>query len=120
MSKFNQPLQPSAMKMKLSLGSVCFAQNGDRILLLQRNHPPFQGKWDGLQGRIEFGESPAQAAAREVYEESGLTLQRKRDFPHHTKQGIVKRPPHPREALVKRLSCILAIIPEQIPITSGK
>jgi 8-oxo-dGTP diphosphatase len=32
------------------------------------------GKWVGLGGHIEDGEQPAEAAAREVHEESGLTV----------------------------------------------
>ncbi len=55
-------------------GSVIFVVDGDRVLLLQRNHQPFAGKWDGLQGLVEFGETPEEAARREVYEEAGLVL----------------------------------------------
>lgn len=61
--------------MRIVQGSVCFVLRDDEILLLRRNHPPFLGKWDGLQGLLEFGETPAQAAIREVWEESGLTIQ---------------------------------------------
>jgi 8-oxo-dGTP diphosphatase/2-hydroxy-dATP diphosphatase len=55
-------------------GSVCFVCDGDRVLLLYRNHQPFMGKWDGLTGLVEFGETPEQTARREVLEESGLTI----------------------------------------------
>lgn len=60
--------------MKAVVGSVCFICRDGKILLLQRNHPPFQGKWDGLGGLMEFGESPEQAARREAFEESGLRV----------------------------------------------
>ncbi|MBU6374688.1 MAG: 8-oxo-dGTP diphosphatase [Bdellovibrionales bacterium] len=36
------------------------------------------GKWNGLGGKFEPGESPWQAAAREVQEESGLSLTKER------------------------------------------
>ncbi|MCD4685129.1 MAG: NUDIX domain-containing protein [Anaerolineae bacterium] len=56
-------------------GSVIFVLDDNaQVLLLQRNHPPFEGKWDGLQGVVEFGETPEQAARRETTEESGLVL----------------------------------------------
>lgn len=60
--------------MRIYNGCVCFVRNGDNILLLQRNHEPFKDKWDGLQGLVEFGESPLQAVKREVQEEAGLTI----------------------------------------------
>lgn len=42
--------------------------------MLRRNHQPYKGKWAAPQGLVEFGESPAQTAQREVYEETGLTI----------------------------------------------
>jgi 8-oxo-dGTP diphosphatase len=33
-----------------------------------------EGKWNGLGGKFEAGESPEQCAIREVHEESGLTM----------------------------------------------
>ena len=62
------------MPPRVVKGSVCFVRDDDRILLLQRNHEPFKGKWDGLQGLAEFGETPEETARREVREEAGLTL----------------------------------------------
>lgn len=41
------------------------------ILLLERLHPP--GFWQSVTGSLEAGESPSQAALREVAEETGLT-----------------------------------------------
>lgn len=60
--------------MRAVVGSVCYVRRGEKILLLHRNHPPFEGKWDGLGGLVEYGESPEEAAIREVFEESGLTV----------------------------------------------
>ncbi len=34
-----------------------------------------QGKWNGLGGKLEPGETPEECAVREIYEESGLRVQ---------------------------------------------
>jgi len=47
------------------------ARNG-KILLIQENHEPDKGKWNIPAGKLDLGEDPFQAVAREVFEESGL------------------------------------------------
>ncbi len=44
------------------------------IVLLKRNIEPDRGTWHLPIGHAEFGEDPADAALREVYEETGLIL----------------------------------------------
>lgn len=44
----------------------------DRVLLIQRNRKPYFGMWTLPGGRLEPGESPEEAAQREVLEEVGL------------------------------------------------
>ncbi|HEY5355971.1 MAG TPA: NUDIX domain-containing protein [Streptosporangiaceae bacterium] len=45
-----------------------------RLLLIQRGHEPETGRWSLPGGRIEPGESDAQAVARETREETGLQV----------------------------------------------
>ena len=46
-----------------------------RLLLIRRAHEPGLGRWSLPGGRIEPGETPGEAAAREVLEETGLVVQ---------------------------------------------
>lgn len=52
------------------------AHTGDgRILLVQRRNEPGRGRWSVPGGRVEPGESDAQALVREMAEETGLTVE---------------------------------------------
>ena len=52
------------------VGVICF--RGDDVLLIERGTAPRKGEWSIPGGRIEAGESEAQAALRELYEETGV------------------------------------------------
>ncbi|WP_369139954.1 NUDIX domain-containing protein [Modestobacter versicolor] len=45
-----------------------------RLLLVRRGHAPSAGLWSVPGGRLEAGESEAEAVVREVAEETGLTV----------------------------------------------
>ena len=55
------------------VGVVCI--RGDEVLLIQRGTAPRKGEWSIPGGRIETGETEAQAALRELSEETAVTAQ---------------------------------------------
>jgi 8-oxo-dGTP diphosphatase len=60
------------------LATLVYVRDGDRTLMLHRNTRPDDthfGKWNGLGGKLEPGESPEACMRREVLEESGLTVE---------------------------------------------
>lgn len=59
---------------KQRLSALCYIEYGDRVLLLQRKKPPFEGYWTAPGGKLLPGEDPRTAIRREVFEETGLTL----------------------------------------------
>lgn len=52
------------------VGVICFRQND--VLLIRRGTAPRIGEWSMPGGRIEPGESEAEAALRELKEETGV------------------------------------------------
>ena len=56
--------------------TLAYVKRGDATLLLYRNRKENDenaGKWIGVGGKLEFGESPEECMCREVKEETGLT-----------------------------------------------
>lgn len=45
-----------------------------RLLVVRRRHPPAAGRWSLPGGRVETGEALRAAVAREVLEETGLSV----------------------------------------------
>ena len=61
----------------MKISSLCYIEKDGKYLMLYRNakkNDENAGKWIGIGGKFEDGESPEDCVCREVLEETGLTL----------------------------------------------
>ena len=61
------------------LATLCYLKRDGQTLMLHRIKKPndvHEGKWNGLGGKFQPGETPEECAVREVREESGLQAER--------------------------------------------
>ncbi len=61
----------------MKLGTLVYLKRDSKTLMLHRikkEQDFHEGKWNGLGGKLEAGETPEACAIREVKEESGLDL----------------------------------------------
>lgn len=84
-------LLPVLLKVTDTHAAVGIIWRGDNEVLMQRRRPQqtFSGYWEFPGGKIQFGETPAQALCRELQEELGITvttlqpwLRRRHQYPH--------------------------------------
>ncbi len=57
--------------------TLCYIFKEDKVLLLYRNkkeNDANEGKWIGVGGKLEEGETPEECMKREVFEETGLSV----------------------------------------------
>lgn len=57
-----------------ALAAGCMVIEEGRLLLAKRGIAPFHGSWYVPSGFVDYGETPEDAAARELAEETGLTV----------------------------------------------
>ena len=60
------------------LATLCYLKRNGHTLMVYRNKKSndiHQGKWNGLGGKFEAGETPEECVRREVQEEAGLVIQ---------------------------------------------
>lgn len=61
----------------MKMTTLCYLKNGGRYLMLHRTKKQNdinEGKWIGIGGKFECGESPEECMLREFEEETGLKL----------------------------------------------
>ncbi len=61
----------------MKLATLCYLKRDNHTLMLHRikkENDMHAGKWNGLGGKLESGESPEECVIREVREESGLEV----------------------------------------------
>lgn len=59
------------------MATLCYLKRDGKTLMVHRTkkeNDMHMGKWNGLGGKFEPGETPEECAIREIYEESGLTV----------------------------------------------
>lgn len=62
----------------MKLATLCYVKKDGQTLMIHRVkkvNDIHEGKWNGLGGKLEPGESPEQCVIREVAEEAGLHIQ---------------------------------------------
>ena len=64
----------TAARPVVGVGAIVLDDAG-RVLLIERGKPPAEGLWSVPGGKLELRETLAQAVAREVREETGLTVE---------------------------------------------
>lgn len=63
----------------MKLATLCYVKRAGKTLMVHRIKKAgdmHAGKWNGLGGKLEPGETPEECALREIREESGLTVTR--------------------------------------------
>lgn len=61
----------------MKLATLCYLKMDGKTLMIHRikkENDMHQGKWNGLGGKLNPGESPEDCVIREVHEESGLNI----------------------------------------------
>ena len=57
---------------RVAVGAIVF--KGSRVLLVRRLLPPSQDLWAIPGGKVKIGETLQEAAEREIFEETGITI----------------------------------------------
>ncbi len=60
----------------MKVATLCYVQQNGKTLMVnvKKEGGMHKGKWNGLGGKIDEGETPEECAVREVFEESGLRI----------------------------------------------
>jgi 8-oxo-dGTP diphosphatase len=93
---------------------VVYNQDRNKLLFCKRTKDPYNGLYNFLGGKIEFGEDRLEAAYRELKEESGISkqdikLNHMMDFTYYNQDCYV-------EVYVGVLECDIELIEEKHPL----
>lgn len=58
----------------MKIMTLCIAHQPPKVLLAMKKRGFGQGRWNGLGGKVQDGETIEQAAKREAFEEAGIKL----------------------------------------------
>lgn len=58
----------------MAIVTLCFVKKDNKILMINRNKPPFMGMWNALGGHKEENETALECAIREIKEESNVIV----------------------------------------------
>ena len=64
-------------KVTMILATLCYVKRDGRTLMVHRNKKAndiHEGKWNGLGGKFEAGETPEECVVREIFENPGLSI----------------------------------------------
>ncbi|HWI64393.1 MAG TPA: NUDIX hydrolase [Symbiobacteriaceae bacterium] len=68
----SSPEMPMVRETRTGAYGICI--NNGMILVIHKAKGPYKGRYDLPGGGVEFGESPAEAVAREFLEETGTSV----------------------------------------------
>jgi len=77
-SKITRRSALRGVEVLMILATLCYIKYDGCTLMVHRNKKAndiHEGKWNGLGGKFEAGETPEECAIREVHEEAGLSIQ---------------------------------------------
>ncbi|WIY26284.1 NUDIX hydrolase [Parasedimentitalea psychrophila] len=94
---------PPTMNRPL-VGAIAVVCHRDRVILVQRGKQPSAGMWGFPGGHLELGETALQAAARELFEETGVTA---RPLGYLTNIDVILRDTHGAVAQQYLLAAVL-------------
>ena len=57
------------------VGVLAVVLRGERALVVRRRNPPLAGRWGFPGGVLELGETVAEGAMRELFEETGVAAE---------------------------------------------
>lgn len=73
----------TSTRYKYTLGFI-YCPKTSQVLFLNRQKLPWMGRWNGVGGKLDAGESPLECIIRETKEETGL------DVPLYKDKGVLR------------------------------